>query len=388
MLIGARYSSRGRGHQWLKRCRGVSPGCFLDWNIAKCTEDVTVMKIFTARDYKKPWMTTEVRSLLKARDTAYRSGDRYVLRSARSALSLGIRKVKKAYAGKIHGHFCDTGGTRRMWQGIKALTDYKIWQKTIDSNASLPNRLNKFFARFEASNTTARGRASPFLPSDQPAPIIGLEQTRRTLARVNPRKAGGPDNIPGCVLKEHADVLADVLTDIFNISLSQAIVPRCFKTSTIIPVAKKSVVACLNDYHPVTLTPIVMKCFEWLVKPHITASLPSLLDPLQFAYCPNHSTEDAISTTLHTVLSHLDNKDTYARILYIDFSSAFNTIIPQRLVEKLSLLGLNTAMCRWILDFLTERSQSVRVGRNISDSITLSTGSHKAVCSAHCCLHC
>ncbi|XP_059819192.1 uncharacterized protein LOC132390609 [Hypanus sabinus] len=346
--------------------------------IAKCMEDVTVIKTFTARGYKKPWMTTEVRSLLKARDTAHRSGDRCALHSARTALSLGIRKAKRAYAGKIHGHFCDTGDTRRMWQGIKALADYKIRQKTDDSDASLPSRLNKFFVCFRAPNTTARGRASPFLPSNQPAPIIDSEQTRR----VNPGKAGGPDNIPGRVLKECADALADVLTDIFNISLSQATVPRCFKTSTIIPVAKKSAVACLNDYRPVALTPVVMKCFERLVKPHITASLPSSLDPLQFAYRPNRSTEDAISTTLRTVLSHLDNKGTCARILYLDFSSAFNTIIPQRLVGKLSLLGLNAAMCHWILGCLTERPQSVRVGRNISDSITLSTGSPQG------CLHC
>ena len=50
-----------------------------------------------------------------------------------------------------------------------------------------------------------------------------------------------------------AGELADVLTDIFNISLNQAINPRCFKTSTLIPVAKKSVVSCLKDYLPVTL---------------------------------------------------------------------------------------------------------------------------------------
>lgn len=60
-------------------------------------------------------------------------------------------------------------------------------------------------------------------------------------------------------------------------------------------------------------------------------------------------------------------------MLYIDFSLAFNTIIPQRLVEKLSLLGLNTTTCRWILDFLTEKLQTVRVGKRTSESITLST---------------
>ena len=95
----------------------------------------------------------------------------------------------------------------------------------------------------------------------------------------------------------------------------------------------------------------------------------------KFAYCPKRPTEDAISNTLHSVITHLDQKDTYARILYVDFSSAFNTNIPQKLMKKLLLLSLNTAMCLWIKDFLTERPQSVHVGNNTSNSITLSTGS-------------
>ena len=60
--------------------------------------------------------------------------------------------------------------------------------------------------------------------------------------------------------------------------------------------------------------------------------------------------------------------------LFIDFSSAFNTIIPQQLICKLDQLGLNTSLCNWVLDFLSERPQAVRVGNNISSSITLSTG--------------
>ncbi len=61
-------------------------------------------------------------------------------------------------------------------------------------------------------------------------------------------------------------------------------------------------------------------------------------------------------------------------MLFIDFSSAFNTIIPQQLINKLSLLGLNNSLCNWILDFLTGRPQSVRVGHNTSSTTTLSTG--------------
>ncbi len=152
-------------------------------------------------------------------------------------------------------------------------------------------------------------------------------------------------------------------------------VPSCFKSATIIPVPKKPIITCFNDYRPVALTSIIMKCFERLVKDHISSSLPPTFDPYQFAYRPKRSTVDAISSALHLTLNHLEAKNTHARLLFLDFSSAFNTIIPQHLVSKLAPLGFNTPLRNWLLDFLTHRPQAVRVGNNFSNVITLSTGS-------------
>uniref|UniRef100_A0A3B3C8D0 Reverse transcriptase domain-containing protein n=1 Tax=Oryzias melastigma TaxID=30732 RepID=A0A3B3C8D0_ORYME len=117
-----------------------------------------------------------------------------------------------------------------------------------------------------------------------------------------------------------------------------------------------------------------MKCFERLVMAHIKSTLPPTLDPFQFAYRPKRSTEDAICSALHPALTHLDKKDSYVRMLFIDFSSAFNTIIPQQLISKLYKLGFTAPICNWLLDFLSRRPQTVRVGNNTSSSITLSTG--------------
>ena len=173
---------------------------------------------------------------------------------------------------------------------------------------------------------------------------------------MNTGKAVGPDGISGRVLKSCATQLAPVLTTIFNLSLAKSVVPACSKRSVIVPVPKNASPACLNDYRPVALTSEVMKCFERLVKKHICAFLPRNMDPLQFAYRPNRSTDDAVSQVLHTALSHLDSqKGGYARMLFIDFSSAFNNIVPTRLAEKLLELGLNTPLCAWVLDFLTAR---------------------------------
>ncbi len=68
------------------------------------------------------------------------------------------------------------------------------------------------------------------------------------------------------------------------------------------------------------------------------------------------------------------NYGNYVRLLFIDNSSAFNTIVPTKLAVKLSDLGLNTSLCDWIQDFLTTRPQVVKVGQFTSNSITLNIG--------------
>ena len=86
---------------------------------------------------------------------------------------------------------------------------------------------------------------------------------------------------------------------------------------------------------------------------HISTIIPETLDQVQFAYRPNRSTDNAVSISLHTALSHLDKRNTYVRMLFIEYSSAFKTIVPSKLINKLRTLGLNTSLYNWILDFLT-----------------------------------
>ena len=117
-----------------------------------------------------------------------------------------------------------------------------------------------------------------------------------------------------------------------------------------------------------------MKCFERLVMAHINTIIPETLDPFQFEYRPNRSTDAAIYIALNTDLSHLDKRNTYVIMLFIDYSSAFNNIVPTKLITKLRTLRLNTSLCNWILDFLTGRPQVVRVGNNTSATLFLNTG--------------
>ncbi|KAK9515536.1 hypothetical protein VZT92_026176 [Zoarces viviparus] len=99
-----------------------------------------------------------------------------------------------------------------------------------------------------------------------------------------------------------------------------------------------------------------------------------LLDPLQFAFRANRSVDDAVNMGLHYMLQHLDSPGTYARVLFVDFSSAFNTINPAMLQSKLSQLTVPASTCQWVTNFLTDRTQQVRMGKITSSIRTISTG--------------
>eukprot|EP00061_Rhincodon_typus_P016004 g43988.t1 len=168
---------------------------------------------------------------------------------------------------------------------------------------------------------------------DTPVPSVTTADIRSAFLGVNPRKARGLDNVLGRAIGSCADQLAQVFTDIVNLSLLQAEDLTCFKKATIIPVPKKAHAMCLNDYRPVALTSI-MKCFK-------------------------RSTADAISLALHSSMDHLDSKDTYGRLLLIDYTSTYRTIIPSRLISKLRDLGLGSVFCNWILSFPNHKTKEL-----------------------------
>eukprot|EP00061_Rhincodon_typus_P008882 g31901.t1 len=148
-----------------------------------------------------------------------------------------------------------------------------------------PDMLNAFYIRLE-QNTTGMATPAPTAP-DAPVLSVTASDIRSVFLGVNPRKAMGPDSVPSRALRSRADQLADVFTNIFNLSLLQAKVPTCFKKTTILPMPKKAHAVCLNDYRPVTLTSIIMKCVQRLVTAHINSGIPVCLDPVQYAYQSN-----------------------------------------------------------------------------------------------------
>ncbi len=325
----------------------------------------------------KPWVDRTICDAVNHRTATYNAGILSGNMSEYKASCYTLRRAaKRRYRERIESHF-QLNDSRRMWQGLKTIcSSGNNSSAEVRADPLLAEELNTFYGRFECNGgaTLPISASGSSRQSSDHVFTVSEDEVRRELRRVNVRKAAGPDGITGRVLRSCADQLAGLFTSIFNESLATSVVPTSFKKSVIIPVPK-SKPSCLNDYRPVALTSTVMKVFERLLKKHICSSIPATLDPLQFAYRPNRSTDDAISQVLHSSLTHIDSKNgNYVRLLFMDYSSAFNTIVPTKLAVKLSDLGITSSLCDWIQDFLTARPQVVKVGQFTSNSITLNIG--------------
>lgn len=135
-----------------------------------------------------------------------------------------------------------------------------------------------------------------------------------------------------------------------------AVAPSRFEKATIIPAPKKksSTDTSLNDYPPVTLTPIIMKCLKRLVKDCMTLTLPPSVDSPRSACRPKLSDWGQCAVCAKS-LEHLEKHNTHVRMLFVDFRSSFNTEIPQQPMSTPAPWvwvppPSPAPMCCWILD--------------------------------------
>ncbi len=160
---------------------------------------------------QKPWINSDVQAALSARTSAFKSGNF----DDRKQASYDLRKsIKAAKRETIQEQF-NTNNARSMWQGINNITDFKGNKPaTVNIAASLPDKLNLFYARFEAHNT-AHTESAPVAVAEEVSSIsISVADVTRSFKRVNIHKAVDPDGIPGRVLRACAFQLAGVFTDI------------------------------------------------------------------------------------------------------------------------------------------------------------------------------
>lgn len=110
-------------------------------------DDITTTRRITFCPNQKLWLNGEVWPLLKARDSAFRSGEAWALRTARRELEAGIKRAKATSCPQGTGSFLHQRPWSK-WRGIRSITGYIGRDTECPRDPFLPGALNTFHARF------------------------------------------------------------------------------------------------------------------------------------------------------------------------------------------------------------------------------------------------
>ena len=235
---------------------------------------------------------------------------------------------------------------------------------------------NTFFSNvFSTPDSPRTKHVDPNPTNPMPQIRIGQAGVLKLLLDIKENKATGPDGIPGNLLKICAHELAPVYTVLFQASLDQGCLPSDWKKANIVPVFKKGNRARVENYRPISLTSVSSKLLEHIIHSMIMDHLErhSCLNENQHGFRQRRSCETQLITTVRDFTLSLNEQGQTDSIL-LDFSKAFDKVDHDRLLTKLSTLGIGDSLHQWIHSFLSNREQAVLVDGSSSSPAPVLSG--------------
>lgn len=178
------------------------------------------------------------------------------------------------------------------------------------------------------------------------------------------------------IIKTIKDLIIVPLTKLINESITYNIFPSVLKTSKVIPLYKgKGSVNDISNYRPISLTPILSKVYERLLKNQMSEHFESnnLFTISQFGFRKNKTTSLAVDCFTSDILEGFENYlDTHAS--FLDLTKAFDCVSHNILLEKLLLYNLANEAVSLICSYLSNRKQYVHFNHEISQKQALNFG--------------
>ena len=204
---------------------------------------------------------------------------------------------------------------------------------------------------------------------------ITQENVYTLLRDLNPNKSPGPDLIHPRMLKECARELTQPLVTLFEHSLTTAQIPAIWKKAKVSALHKKGKRSQPSNYRPISLTCVLCKIMESLVRSNIVSHMliNNLFSDTQFGFISGRSTLLQLLHVMEKWTSYLEDGQDII-VAYLDFQKAFDTVPHRRLLHKIEAYGVNDSTTNWIKTFLTGRTQTVCVNGMESASRSVTSG--------------
>ena len=183
------------------------------------------------------------------------------------------------------------------------------------------------------------------------------------ISEISASSAPGPDGIQASFWKKCAIELAVPLQMLFIQSLESGIIPECLKRAAIVPIFKSGDKSLPSNYRPISLTPILMKIFERVIRKQVTQFLTErgYLNSSQHGFREGRSCMSALLSVYDDLMLMFTESSCSVDMIYLDFSKAFDKVDHGVLLHKLRDMGIAGNLGIWFHSFLSNRYHFVRL---------------------------
>ena len=328
-----------------------------------------------------PWINSGLKDLIRRRQRALAENDQPMFRFLRNRVNRERKICRWRYYDSKVSQLKECKPSA-WWSGVKKLSgmssavrDSEELMRSLQhiseeslSALDLANLINDTFLSPMQDFTPLSAESfqlSQDHSTEQPF-VVSTHAVYLQLVSINPRKASGPDGIPAWLLKENADLLSDTISDIINSSFAERRLPPSWKSADTLPIPKQKPIKDVNKHlRPISLTSILSKVAEeFVVAEYLRPSILKKIGDNQFEAIPKSSTTHALISLVHSWAKHTDGTGSTVRVVLVDYRKAFDLIDHALLAGKLLALDTPVGVSFWTMDFLTDRTQRVKLGED------------------------
>ena len=336
---------------------------------------------------KPLWMNPNIMRMLRRKRRLWRaySRDGYYRQDYQDFLSYQevqkeIKKLIRKAKRKLERNLAKKAkkDPKKFYSYLKSKTSNKVSvgplvgeDGLVTGNKEMAGILNAQYTRvFTREDTTHLPEPEHLFGGDMPLTEVEFrkEDVEKKLRNIKATGAPGPDKVWSKVLHDMADLLAGPLTIIYNRLMQEGDVPGIWRWANVCPVFKKGAKGDPANYRPVSLTCVVGKVMESLIRDRMVEHLDmhNLIRQSQHGFMSGRSTATNMLVYMEALTKLLDEGHA-VDVLYLDFAKAFDKVPHERLLAKCRGLGLGGKLLEWIRAWLSNRKQRVVLNGEASE---------------------
>lgn len=347
----------------------------------------------------EPWVTPGLLRCIKHRDKLHLNikqnpDNEVLLKTYKRYRNFCGDILKKVRAEYDRSEVKKAGNdSKKTWQVVKGIAKLKtrlnnsaednVLLKLKDGPSNSLNYINTYFANVgknlaeEIPSCTIRQEQTSELANCSSFGLMDTDcyEVRTIIMNLKPSNAVGHDGIPTKVVKLVMNQIIPALVHIANRSFASGVFPSLFKTALIKPIYKGGDRGSINNYRPISILSALSKILERLINRRLISYLNkfNIISKNQFGFVAGKSTELAVNDLTDFIVRQLDKKNKCISI-FLDLAKAFDTVSVPILIDKMERVGIRGVALKLFTNYLTNRTQRVKVGDVVSDSASATFG--------------